>query len=220
VAIILAFMFMLLMSALGAATILNTSAETLIAANFRDAHEGLYAADAALQLAIGELDALPDWNAVLDGSTASSFIDGPPSGARTLADGSLLDLGQLLNLTSCRKATSCSVSDLTAKTAQRPWGLNNPLWRMFSYGPLSTLLQNRTVDSTYYVVGMVADDPSENDNDPARDGHSPSNPGTDVLSLRAEAFGPRGTHQIVEATIGRIGGVAARITVLSWRQVR
>jgi hypothetical protein len=218
-AIIVALMSMLLMSALGAATILNTSAETLIAANFRDAQEGVYAADAALEFAIGDLEALPDWNAVLQGSTASSFVDGPPSGSRTLADGSLLDLGQLLNLTNCRKATSCSESDLVANTAPRPWGVNNPVWRLFTHGPLSTLFDH-AIDSTYYVVVMVADDPSENDNDPARDGSSTSNPGTGVLAVRAEAFGPRGAHHIIEATVGRPGGTLPRITVLSWRQVR
>src|SRR5438105_4620713 len=138
-AIIVALMSMLLMSALGAAAILNTSAETLIAASFRDAQAGVYAADAALDLAIGDLDVLADWNAVLDGSIASSFTDGPPAGSRMLADGSLLDLGQLLNLTNCRKAALCSASDLAANTVQRPWGVNNPVWRIFGYGPLSTL---------------------------------------------------------------------------------
>ena len=219
-AIIVALMAMLLMSALGTAVILTTSVETLIAANFRSAQEGLYAADAALELAIADLDALPDWNAVLDGQRPSAFVDGPQSGSRTLADGSLLDLGQVSNLTNCRKATPCSASDLTANTAQRPWGANNPVWRMFAYGPLSTLLPSHTIDSPSYVVVMVADDPSENDNDPVRDGHSSSNPGTGVLVLRAEAFGPRATHQVIEATVARPGADPAGIKVLSWRQVR
>ena len=68
---------------------------------------------------------------------------------------------------------------------------------------------------------MVADDPAENDNDPARDGAVPCggavpvltgdppapscNPGSGVLALRAEAFGPRGVHKVIEATIAHAG---------------
>ena len=116
------------------------------------------------------------------------FVDGPPSGVRTLADGSLLDLGQLVNMTNCRKVTACSASDLTANTAQRPWGANNPVWRLYAYGPLSSLLAAGMVDSNFYVVVMVADDPSENDDDPLHDGVAPTNPGAGVLSLRAEGI--------------------------------
>ena len=56
-------------------------------------------------------------------------------------------------------------SDLIADTSQRPWGANNPVWRLFAYGPISILLPAPDVNSAYYIVVMVADDPSENDND-------------------------------------------------------
>src|SRR2546427_6652494 len=141
--IILALMATLLMSALSAALILTTSSEALIAANFRNAQEGVYAADAALERAMVDLASVPGWNSILDGSTQSTFIDGSPSGVRTLADGSLLDLGQTVNMMNCRQATPCSASNLTAVTAERPWGANNPVWRVFAYGPLSSLLPAR-----------------------------------------------------------------------------
>src|SRR5436190_5874509 len=188
--IILAFMAMLLMSALGAALVLTTSSDALIAANFRNAQEGVYAADAALGRAMEDLGTLADWNAILDGSASSAFVDGAPSGVRTLADGSSLDLDQTLNMMNCRKVTACSASDLTANTAQRPWGANNPVWRLFAYGPLSSLLPPHAIESGCYVIVMVADDASENDDDPFHDGQSPTNQGAGVLSLRAEAFGP------------------------------
>lgn len=213
-------MSMLLMSALGTALVLTTSSEALIAANFRNAQEGVYAADAALERAMDDLASVPEWNPILDGSTRSAFVDGPPSGVRTLADGSLLDLGQTVNMMNCRKATPCSASSLTAITAQRPWGANNPVWRLFAYAPLSSLLPAHAIDSAYYVIVMVADDPSENDNDPLRDGHTETNPGTGVLALRAEAFGPRGTHQVVELTMARAGAEEAGVRVLSWRLIR
>ena len=91
-AIIVALMAMLMMSALGAALVLTTSSETTIAANFRDAQEGLYAADAAVELAMDHLAATPDWNPILEGQAQSAFVDGQPAGVRTLADGSSLEL--------------------------------------------------------------------------------------------------------------------------------
>ena len=93
-AIIVALMAMLLMSALGAALVLTTSSEALVAANFRNAQEGVYAADAALERAMADLASMPDWQPILDGSMQSGFVDGPPSGVQTLADGSLLEFGE------------------------------------------------------------------------------------------------------------------------------
>ncbi|HEY3043852.1 MAG TPA: pilus assembly PilX N-terminal domain-containing protein [Vicinamibacterales bacterium] len=219
-AIILALMATLLMSALGAALVLTTSSEALISANFRNAQEGLHAADAALGRAMDDLASIPEWNAILDGSAQSAFVDGPPSGVRTLADGSVLDLARTVNMMNCRKATPCSAANLTAMTAERPWGANNPVWRLFAYGPLSSLLPAHAIESPFYVIVMVADDPSENDNDPLHDGHIGTNPGTGVMVLRGEAFGPRGSHQVVEMTAARPEMEGAGPGVLSWRLMR
>ena len=220
-AIIVALLAMLMMSILGAALVLTTSSEATIAANFRTAREGLYAADAAVELAIAHLGATPDWNPILEGAAQSPFVDGPPAGARTLADGSALDLGETLNVLNCRKVTACSASELAASTAQRPWGANNPVWRLFVYGPLSSLLQAHAVRSVYYVIVLAADDPSENDGNPLRDGDDEANAGSGVLELRAEAFGPRGTRQVVELTVARPTAEAGQpgLRVLSWRQI-
>src|SRR5580765_3807738 len=174
--IIIALMATLLMSALGAALVLTTSSDALIAANFRDAQQGVYAADAALERAMSDLATRADWNAILDGTASSAFVDGPPSGVRALADGSSLDLDHTLNMMNCRKITACSASNLSANTAQRPWGANNPVWRLFAYGPLSGLLPPHALESAFYVIVMVADDASENDNDPLHDGQGARNP--------------------------------------------
>jgi hypothetical protein len=216
----MALMATLLMSALGAALVLTTSSDALIAANFRSAQEGVYAADAALERALVDLGALTDWNAILDGSASSAFVDGVASGVRILADGRSLDLGQTLNMMNCRKVTACSASSLTANTAQRPWGANNPVWRLFAYAPLSNLLPNHAIESAYYVIVIVADDASENDEDPLHDGASATNPGAGVIALRAEAFGPRGTRQVVELTVARPEAETAGVRVLSWRLIR
>jgi hypothetical protein len=180
VALLVALVAMLLMSALGVALVWTTSSETLVAGNFGDAQEGLYAAEAVLERAVNDLSAVADWNTVLNGSARSAFVDGQPSGARSLPDGSTLDLGQVAGAAT---------------------------WRLYAYGPLSSMLP-ATIDSTYYVVALAADaTPDAGGN------------GAPRLALRAEAFGPRGVRQIVEATVTRAAG-APGIRMLSWRHLR
>jgi hypothetical protein len=201
-ALVIVMMAMLLMTALGAALVLTTSSETIIAGHYRNSGEVIYAADAALELALDDLLTVPDWNALLDGSAQSAFVDGPPSGNRTLPDGSSLDLTQVLNLANCQKTTACTASDMEAITADRPWGPDNPRWQLYAYGRVSDLIPSATGSSSYVVV-LAGDDPSENDGNPLQDGTSQANPGSGVLALRAEAFGPRGAHKVIELTVAR-----------------
>jgi Tfp pilus assembly protein PilX len=209
IALIVALLAMMLMMALGTALILTTTTETKISRNFQNSIEAGYAADAGLERAMDDLLTVPDWNTLLSGATTSAFVDGAV-GTRTLADGSQVDLAQLLNMANCSKTSTCSASDLTANTSgDRPWGANNPQWQLFAYGPLNDMIPTGTVNSPFYVVVMVGDDPSDDDGNPLRDGGTPAagqptpNPGTGVISLRAEAFGPFGAHKVVEMTIAR-----------------
>ena len=226
VALVLALMTMVLMMALGAALVLVTSSETMIAANFRAANEALYAADAVFERALGDLGGAPGWKSVLSGGARSPFVDGPPTGVRTLADGSRIDLAEIANTANCQKPVGCSDADLNAKTGDRPWGVNNPRWTPYAYGRLADVAGSPSISSPFYVVAFVGDDASENDGDPTRDGVSVggvSNPGLGLLSLRAEAFGPRGAHKVIEATIARIDTPTAGlggVRILSWREVR
>ncbi len=203
VALVIAMMAMLLMTALGAALVLTTSSETIIASHYRNSGEVMYAADAALERALDDLLTVPDWNALLNGSAQSAFVDGPPRGSRTLPDGSSLDLTQVLNLANCQKSTVCSSSDMDAITTDRPWGSDNPRWQLYAYGRMSDLMPAGTIDSSSYVIVLVGDDPSENDGNPMQDGASQTNPGSGVLAMRAEAFGPRGAHKVIELTVTR-----------------
>jgi hypothetical protein len=112
---------------------------------------------------------------------------------------------------------------MDAVTPDRPWGRNNPRWQLYAYGRLADMLPAGMIDSPYYVIVMVADDGSENDDDPLRDGTDPSvNPGAGVLALRAEARGARGGRRVIEATLGRAEPDAGHIgvRVLSWRETR
>jgi Tfp pilus assembly protein PilX len=209
IAMIIAMMAMLLMSALGIALVLTTSSETMIAGNFSNSSEALYAADAAVERSMEDILTVPDWNKLIDGSTQSAFVDGAPGGLRTLPDGSTIDLTQALNMANCQKVTTCSTADMNTPSAERPWGLNNPRWQLYAYANLKDLLPaTDTINSPYYVLVMVADDPSESDNDPTKDGAPPvapatSNSGLGVISMRAEAFGPRGAHKVIELTLAR-----------------
>jgi hypothetical protein len=202
-AVIVAMMAMLLMSALGAALVLSTSIETQIARNFADATTAIHVADAAATHVALELAAVDDWTLVLAGVTRSRVVDGEPGGARTLADGSTIHLTEILNLSNCGSVLPCPDSELAAITEARPWGANNPRWRLFAWGRFADLLPDGAADSEFYVAALVADDPAESDGDPLVDGGGPGNPGTGLVMVRAEAFGRGGAHAAVELTLGR-----------------
>jgi len=224
-AVVVALMSMLLMSALGAALVLTTSAETAIAAHFRDAQNGVYSAEATVELVIAEIGPQPDWTPLLDGSFQSALAREPSAGSWTFADGSSLDLDRLINRLNCRNASGCTATSLAALTPQRPWGANNPVWQLYAYGPLAAFLRDLpgapggANDASQYVVVLLADDPSENDGDPRRDGSAAANAGSGVVVVRGESFGPRGSHQVVEATIGRTTGdtTSNGVQVRAWR---
>ena len=212
------------LSTLGAALTLTTATEVGVAVNFRAMNEALYAAEAVLERAIADLPAL-DWNQVLDGSARSTFVDGPPAGLRRAGD-SPIDLSLLLNVLNCEKATTCSIAEMNAVSAQRPWGVNNPRWQAFAYGPIADLLPGRAVASAYYGLVVVADDPSDSDDDPLHDGSTASNPGSGVIALRAYAFGPRAARRVIAATVARSSDPAAPpvlpapARMVSWREIR
>ena len=108
----------------------------------------------------------------MSGLARSVFVDGNPSGSRALADGSTLDLGQVVGLANCQKPVGCTDSEMNAVTVERPWGSNNPRWQPYLYGRGSNLVGSGTANFSAYVVVLVGDDPSENDDDPALDGVS------------------------------------------------
>jgi hypothetical protein len=205
IALLVAIMATLLLTALAGAMVLTTTSETIIAANFRRAAEELYAADAGLERIIDELRSVPDWNAVRLGLVRSSFVDGPPSGLRTLPDGSTIDLSQIVNLANCEKTVSCIDSEMNAVTPDRPWAAANPHWVLTGYTPFGVLLTAGAGNSTIYLVILAAASPG------------PGDPAVETLALRAEAFGSRGGHKVIEAALARTD---AGVRLLSWRTVR
>jgi hypothetical protein len=220
--LILALMATVLLTALGSALVLATMAETQIAAASDRSIEALYAADGALERAMQDLPAIANWTDALTGTTMSSFVDGVPAGARLIPGGGSVDLTALTNTVRCGKVTNCTTSDMNATTADRPWGANNPRWQLFAYGPVESLLSDGTINSPMYVIVWVGDDPSEYDNLPLSDGapnaDGTTNAGAGVVMLLAHAYGPAGSHRVVEATVAR--SAAGGIRVIAWRDVR
>ena len=201
VAITMAVMAVLLVSAAGAALLLLSASETIIAAHFRSSVLAQYGVEAMMVRGIDLVAALDDWAGPISGSARSALVDGAFAGMRTLPDGSTLDLVQAVNLANCQKTTACSLSDLAAVTVERPWGANNPRWQPYAYGWLSSVLAGSSpLDSPYYVLLLVADDPAGTHR--PRDDGTPA-PTREAIALRAEAFGPRGAHAVVEVIAGR-----------------
>jgi hypothetical protein len=215
VALVLALMAVLLLTVLGLMLVLNTATEVMVAGHFRLGQEALYAADAAAERVMDDLAGSADWNNVLTGVERSGFVDGGSPGARTLSDGSTIDLMTTTNLLNCAHAAPCTTVEMDAVTADRPWGPNNPRWRLYAYGPLGEMVPTNTVNSSIYAGVWVGDDQSDNDNDPATDSN-------EAVALHAEAFGPGGVHKILEVNVGRAEPLqaAAGIRLIAWRELR
>jgi len=217
VALIVALLVMVLLSALGLSLTMVTSTEERIAASYRDGGEAFYAADAAFERVVQELTLVPDWNRVLDGSVTSSFVDAQASIGRW-PDPSARTPAEATELLRCGK-TVCTAADLAARTPERPWGANNPRWQLFAWGPVANMGASGTVNSRIYLAAWVADDPSENDGNPLVDGDSSAgaNPGLGMLAVLVHAYGPTGVRRVIEATVARTG---TGVRVLSWRELR
>ena len=61
------------------------------------------------------------------------------------------------------------------------------------------MLPDVEIDSSSYVAVWIADDPAETDDDPLADTNG-------TMSLHAEAYGPSGTHKVIEVTVARTSG--------------
>lgn len=193
--LVIALMSLVLLSAIGGSLAIVMNADQRAAGNFAASREALYAADGALQIGAQELSTIADWNALLSSGARSLFVDGPPSGSRQLGDGTAVDLALATN---------------AANAEPRPWGANNPAWRLFAFGWLGRS----------YVIVWVGDDFAENDGDPSIDGGGLANPGAGILAVRAEAFGVGGSHRVLEATVARDADEGPGVRVLSWQELR
>ena len=155
----------------------------------------MYAADAAIERTVQDVLTVPDWNNMLSGAQRSAFVDGAASGTRTLPNGAVINLGEATNMINCGKLTTCSATEMNTSTEDRPWGLNNPRYQLFAYGPSNQFIETGTLNSPFYVIVWVADDPAEDDDDPTTDGNSATNKGIGRHPVARRGLGrPRRTQ--------------------------
>lgn len=205
-ALLTALIVMAIVAAMGLGLALTTSLEPLAAANYEANRAARLAAEAGVAIAVHELAGIDDWDLVLGGLVTSAVLDHGDT-AVDLPDGSRAGLRELTDSANCGRAGACPEIERSAFTAARPWGRNNPWWRVFGHGRPDRLVPEGAGLPPTEVVVWISDDPADVDGDPLRDsGIGPGGewrPGGCVLAVRAEAFGPRFAHHTVVATVAR-----------------
>jgi hypothetical protein len=225
IALIMVTLVTAFLSALGVGLILAIFMDRLATGNMSASVAMLYAADAAIELAARDLSQVADWDAVLTGSTRGSFTDGAPEGVRGIPGGGVIDLTANTNELNCGKPTNCTEAQMNANSRQRPWGLNNPRWQLYVFGPMEQLPQFSRPAPCYLAV-WIADDGREEDGDPLSDAPEDEEPGHGIVRVHAEVFGAAGSRRAIEAELARscrgsgAGACLPGIRVQSWRELR
>jgi hypothetical protein len=187
-----AILFTITLAALGGALVAVAVTETRIAANFRDGHEALYAADAGLWRAIDDLDRLARWGDVPGGDMTAGFAYPPPLGSAGVVGGA-------------RSLEALTLRIQAASDARVHRGPDTPVWRLFAWGPVTRLLPGADFwSSPLFVAVWLADDPAETDGNPREDANG-------LLWLHAAAYGPGGATRAVEAVVAH--GLAPNLHV-------
>ena len=190
-ALVIVLMTITLLTALGAALTLATITETGIAANYRDAAEALYAAEAAVEFAVQEIADVPDWRDVIAESGRSAFVDGPADGIR--------DVG----------AVTLDLTQETRDVNTIAGGAAGPARVLYAFGRFQDLMPSSMGRSGIYVAVWVADR-----SEPPGDEASAS----ETLSILGQAYGVRGSRRAVETIVVKADTSAIR--AVSWREVR
>ncbi len=194
--LVLTLLVIVMLAALGRGLITLGDTEAALAHNHRAAGEVHYAADAALERALGEIRRVATWTDLLTGLARSSLYEASTTPA--MPWGTPLDL------------TALTTEVQRESDARASWGLNNPSWRIYASGSLDAAAGTVLSAAPAYVVVWVADDPSETDNNPAAD----TNEIVLMYGLAVNALGMRNAAQV---TVQRTTGV---FRTLAWRRVR
>jgi hypothetical protein len=211
-ALVCVLMVTTLLATLSAAAVLVVMTESIASANHGAAQQALYAADAALEETLSELQAA-DWRSLPGAAVSARLRDGAM--APRAPDNAVLDLAAL---TTARQAESDAAFGVSP---------DHPVWHLFGHAPLSDLTPAGAVVPPAYLLVWMADDGDERDGEAERDSN-------DVLMVRVEAFGASHAHRSIEATLALQTGSAAEpaegggfppgtrreVRVLSWTEVR
>ncbi len=221
VALIMVVLVTAFLSALALGVTLAVFMDRLANGNVTGSVAMLYAADAGVELTAHDLAQMGDWNPALAGTAHGSFTDGAVGGVRALPGGGLIDLTAATNLLNCGKQTACTPAQMNANSKERPWGANNPRWKLFAYGSLSNIGSLNRPAPCYLAV-WVGDDPREQDGNPLVDAAA-DDPGHGIVRVHAEAFGVAGGRRVIEAELERVcqgNPCTAGIRVQSWQELR
>lgn len=223
IALVLTLLALALFSSIAAGLALSSTTGALVAANYEEAVALANLADSALDLTTRELAAIGDWNDVLTGVRVSALVDGA-AGLRVMPGGGTLDLPAIANTLSCGRPAACTDVQIAQLTADRPWGANNPRWRLFAHAPFPAFPPSPRPPSTAYIVVLIGDDGRETDGNSLIDGGGAGQEGRYVVRARVEAFGARGGRHAIEAELARVCVMNAGVEVCqptlrvqSWR---
>lgn len=192
-ALILALLVVVCLSGIGLGMVAASSTERRISSNSRNATSINLAASAVIEGVIGEVAATPNWTPLVSGAQSSVFSAG--SHQVTTRSRTMINLD---TITAEIQSDAASMYSLGADT---------PVWRLFGWGPLTTLAGLPAGDSGAYVAVWVADDPSDNDGNASTDANG-------VIMLHGEAFGYGASRASADVVLKR---TAAGPRVLSWR---
>lgn len=195
---VLLWLSLLMTTALGVA--LATSAEPPATSALHDRLRLARAAESAVSLAIASLAAQRDWSLVPAAGVPSPFTDGAP-GPRLVA-GLPLDLVEATRQRTCGRVAPCDDVATSMVAADRPWGVRNPRWRLVVHLPLADIDAVAARACPCYLIAWVADDPADDDGDPARDA-PPGVAGHGVLLVRGVAVGGAGALAEAEALVAQ-----------------
>ena len=159
------------------------------------------AAESAVTLALLDLAARLDWSQLPAGGPASPFTDGGPGLADWWMAPPSISVAETRWRT-CGRATACDDATIAAVTDGRPWGARNPRWRLFVNIPVSRLDGSAATVCPCYLAAWIADDPADDDGDPAADApHGVDGHG--VLLVRGAAYAAGGAVAEVEALVAQ-----------------
>jgi hypothetical protein len=221
IAIIMVVLVTTFLSALGIGLMMAVFMDRLASGNMAGSVAMLYAADAGIELAARDLAQVPDWNLALAGTVAGNFVDGAAGGDRPIPGGGVIDLTQVTNFLNCGKPSTCTTAQMNANSRERPWGVNNPRWKLFAYGPMHTVSAFARPVPCYLAV-WIADDRREQDGDPLTDEPDDEDPGHGIVRVHAEAYGAAGSRRTIEAELARVcgsEGCLPGIRVQSWQEL-
>ena len=224
IAMIMVVLVTTFLSALGLGALLAVFMDRLATGNMAGSVAMLYAAESAIEVAARDLAQIADWDEVLSGDQRSTFTDGLAGGVRDLPGGGVVDLTAATHLLNCGRSANCTTEQMNENSRERPWGLNNPRWQLFAYGPMGQFTELARPPECYLAV-WIADDGREEDEEPLADAAGEHQPGHGIVRVHAEVFGFGGARRAIQAELSRVcpGGEDSclpGIRVQAWQELR